>query len=149
MFGSAYRERLLCLLILLLGDIQPVYEALQLPPEGLHLGVDPIQQLVLSDPGEHKSGFSTTKQRFKFSASKKGLELGLKFPDGNLFLLSSLPATLLVLIQPGEQLPAVDVDSGLGDDSAGVSDEPIDGPTQPLRLDADVYHLLPVLQASG
>lgn len=59
-----------------------------------------------------------------------------------------LPATLLILVQP-EQLPVGNVDPGLGDDSAGVCDEPIDGPAQPLRLDADVYHLLPVLQASG
>lgn len=60
-----------------------------------------------------------------------------------------LPATFLVLIQPGKQLPVVDVHAGLSDDSAGVGDEPVDGPTQPLRLDADVYHLLSVLQASG
>lgn len=46
----AYRQRLLCLFILLPGDIQPVYEALQLLPEGFHLGVDTIQQLMLSDP---------------------------------------------------------------------------------------------------
>ena len=54
MFASAYRQWLLCLFILLLGDIQSVYEALQLLPEGFHLGVDTIQQLMLSDPGEQK-----------------------------------------------------------------------------------------------
>lgn len=53
-FASAYRQRLLSLFILLLGDIQPVYEALQLLPEGFHLGVDTIQQLVLSDPVEQR-----------------------------------------------------------------------------------------------
>lgn len=54
MFASAYRQWLLCLFILLLGNIQPVYEALQLLPEGLHLGVDTIQQLMLSDPVEQR-----------------------------------------------------------------------------------------------
>lgn len=38
--------------VLLLGDIQPVYEALQLLPEGFQLGVDAVQQLMLSDPVE-------------------------------------------------------------------------------------------------
>lgn len=50
--AAAYRQRLLCLFVLLLGDIQPVDEALQLLPEGFHLGIDAVQQLVLSDPGE-------------------------------------------------------------------------------------------------
>lgn len=51
---SAYRQRLLCLFVLLLRDIQSVYEALQLLPEGLHLGVDTVQQLMLSDPAKTK-----------------------------------------------------------------------------------------------
>lgn len=49
-FASSYRQRLLCMFILLLGDIQPINEALQLLPEGFHLSIDAIQQLVLSDP---------------------------------------------------------------------------------------------------
>lgn len=52
MCASAYRQWLLCLFVLLLRDIQSVYEALQLLPEGFHLGVDTIQQLMLSDPVE-------------------------------------------------------------------------------------------------
>lgn len=75
---------------------------------------------------------------------KKGIENKGTEPDAGV----RLPATLLILVQP-KHLPIGDIDPGLGDDSAGVSDEPIDGPAQPLRLDADVYHLLPVLQASG
>lgn len=75
---------------------------------------------------------------------KKGKENKRIEPDGGF----GLPAALLILIQP-KHLPVSDVDAGLGDDSAGVGNEPIDGPTQPLRFDADVYHLLPVLQASG
>ncbi|KAG7229432.1 hypothetical protein INR49_012823 [Caranx melampygus] len=60
-----------------------------------------------------------------------------------------VPATFFILIQSGKQFSIGDIYSGLSDDSAGVSDEPVDGPAQPLRLNADVYHLLPVLQASG
>lgn len=53
MFNSLpYRQWLLCLFILLPGDVQPIYEALQLLPEGFQLGVDTIQQLMLSDPVE-------------------------------------------------------------------------------------------------
>lgn len=54
LFLSAYRKWLLCLFVILLGDIQAVYEALQLFPEGFHLCVDTIQQLVLSDPEEEQ-----------------------------------------------------------------------------------------------
>lgn len=54
LFLSAYRKWLLCLFVVLLGDIQAVYEALQLFPEGFHLCVDTIQQLVLSDPEEEQ-----------------------------------------------------------------------------------------------
>lgn len=55
---SAYRQWLFRLSILLLGDVQPVYEALQLLPEGFHLGVDTIQQLMLSNPVEQKYSMS-------------------------------------------------------------------------------------------
>ena len=54
-FASSYRQRLLCMFILLLGDIQPVNKALQLLPEGFHLGIDAIQQLMFSDPVEKRS----------------------------------------------------------------------------------------------
>lgn len=52
--ACAYRQRLLLLLVILLGDVQPVDEALQLLAEGFHLGVDAIEQLVLSNPEEGK-----------------------------------------------------------------------------------------------
>lgn len=45
--------------ILLLWDIQPVNEALQLLPERFHLGVDTIQHLVLSDPVEQSKYICT------------------------------------------------------------------------------------------
>ena len=57
MCASAYRQRLLCFFVLLLWDVQSVYEALQLLPEGFHLGSDAIQQLVFSDPAEKKEEY--------------------------------------------------------------------------------------------
>ena len=50
--GGTHRQWLLLRLVLWLGDVQAVDEALQLLPEGLHLGVDPVEHLVLSDPGD-------------------------------------------------------------------------------------------------
>lgn len=46
----AYRQWLVGLFVLLLRYIQMIYEALQLLPEGLHLSIDTIQQLMLPDP---------------------------------------------------------------------------------------------------
>lgn len=48
----AYRQWLLLLFILRLGDVQSIYETLQLLPKGFHLSIDTIQQLMLSDPEE-------------------------------------------------------------------------------------------------
>lgn len=38
-----YRQWFLGVLVLWLGDVQSVDEALQLLPEGLHLGADPVE----------------------------------------------------------------------------------------------------------
>lgn len=52
--------------ILLLGDIQPVNKALQLLPEGFHLGIDAIQQLMFSDPVEKRSFQCSISDRLKY-----------------------------------------------------------------------------------
>lgn len=50
LFAVTYRQGFLWLFVILLGDVQSVYKALQLFPEGFHLSIDPIQQLMLSNP---------------------------------------------------------------------------------------------------
>lgn len=53
-------------------------------------------------------------------------------------------AAVVLLVHQSEQVPVGHVDARLGDDGAGVRDEPVDGLAQALGLGADVLHVLPV-----
>ncbi|TNN47417.1 hypothetical protein EYF80_042360 [Liparis tanakae] len=107
----SHRQRLLGVAALGPRRLQPVDEGLQFFAEGLHLGVDAVQQLV--------------------------------FPHPAAVLLSSFLAS-----PPEHQVAAGDEDPRLRDDGGRVGDEPVDGPHEPLRLHADVGHVLAVAHAA-